>query len=67
MLIEVNRTPSTQHMVSTRIDDEMYYSLEALSGQLNVGRSDLVRLAIANLIIKAREKNPMSWEHFKTL
>ena len=63
----IEKTPHTSKMLSMRVDDEMYYSLRALSDKLNMDISTIVRLAVANLLIKARERTPESWDELKSL
>jgi len=65
MYIENER--KTTKMLNTRVDSEMFYSLKALSDRTGMGISPIMRLAIAQLLEKAREKKPSSWEELKNL
>lgn len=63
----IEKKPETAKMLSARVDGEMFYSLKALSDQVNMGTSAIVRLAVVKLLEKAREKKPMSWDELKNL
>lgn len=56
----------TQKMLSMRVDDEMFYSLKALSQSINTSTSVLIRLALHNLLTNTRENPPNNWEELKS-
>ena len=63
----VERKPEASKMISLRVDQEMYYSLKALSQQVDMGASAITRLAVYKLLEKAREEKPLTWEQLKDL
>jgi hypothetical protein len=63
----IEKKPETAKMLSALVDGEMFYSLKALSDQVNMGTSAIVRLAVVKLLERAREKKPMSWDELKNL
>lgn len=65
MYVENER--KTTKMLNVRVDDEMFYSLKALSDRTSMGISPIMRLALAQLLAKAREKKPSSWDELKNL
>jgi len=65
MLVERKR--STMKMLCTRTDEEMFYALKALAEMTSGDISTIMRLAIASLLRKAREKQPQSWEELKLI
>jgi predicted DNA-binding protein len=63
----VEKEPQASKMLSARVDQEMFYSLKALSQQLGVGTSAIARLAVFKLLEKAREEKPTTWDQLKNL
>ena len=63
----VERKPETSKMLSARVDQEMFYSLKALSDQVGMGTSAITRLAVVKLLEKARQEKPTTWEQLKKL
>lgn len=63
----VEKKPETSKMLSARIDQEMFYSLKALSNQVGMGTSAITRLAVVKLLEKAREQKPTTWDQLKNL
>jgi hypothetical protein len=64
MLVE--KAAQTAKMLSTRTDDEMFFALKALSQMTGVETSTLMRLAIADLLHKARKlEQPVTWDDLK--
>lgn len=63
----VERKPETSKMLSARVDQEMFYSLKALSDQVGMGTSAITRLAVVKLLEKARQEKPTTWEQLKNL
>jgi len=63
----VEKEPQASKMLSARVDQEMFYSLKALSQQLGVGTSAITRLAVFKLLEKAREEKPTTWDQLKNL
>jgi len=63
----VEKKPEASKMLSARVDQEMFYSLKALSQQVEMGTSAITRLAVYKLLEKARESKPMTWEQLKDL
>jgi predicted transcriptional regulator len=54
--------PDATRMISFRSDDEMAFSLDALSASLRTNRSTLCRIAIQKLIQEARAARPTQLE-----
>ncbi|UCF70829.1 MAG: hypothetical protein JSW49_00705 [candidate division WOR-3 bacterium] len=63
----VEKKPEASKMLSARVDQEMFYSLKALSQQVGMGTSAITRLAVYKLIEKAREEKPTTWDQLKNL
>jgi DNA-binding MurR/RpiR family transcriptional regulator len=63
----VEKEPQASKMLSARVDQEMFYSLKALSQQLGVGTSAITRLAVFKLLENAREEKPTTWDQLKNL
>jgi predicted transcriptional regulator len=59
MLIELH--PSTTKTITCRVDDELYYSLTALSQSVRKDRSVLVRKFLVDGIEKARKTRPTNF------
>jgi predicted DNA-binding protein len=53
--------PNCEKTISFRTDDEMYYVLKELARSVDRPSSDLVRLAVSNLIDKANRIKPSTW------
>jgi len=65
MLIEIPTV--AVKTVSARTDEETYYTLRALAQRVGTDPSTVVRLALSKLLIRAREKQPVSWDDLKNV
>ena len=54
----ISPSPDSTRMISFRSDDEMAFSLDALSASLRTNRSTLCRIAVLKLILEARTNRP---------
>lgn len=54
----ISPRPDSTRMISFRSDDEMAFSLDALSASLRINRSTLCRIAVLKLIQEARATKP---------
>jgi predicted transcriptional regulator len=61
----VEAKPETNKMLSMRVDDEMFYTLKALSQRINISTSVIMRLAVMHLLMQTRENPPNSWDELK--
>jgi len=61
----VESKPDTHKMLSMRVDEEMFYTLKALSQRVNTSTSVIMRLALLHLLSRTRENPPNSWDELK--
>ena len=62
----IEKKADTHKMISVRVDDEMFYTLKALSQRTNTATSLIMRLALMNLLMKTRANPPNSWDELKS-
>ena len=67
MLTEKKPSRQTSKMLSLRVDDELFYTLKALSLQTEVDCSTIGRIVLADFLLKARENPPYNVEEIKAL